>query len=275
MPPEPPFALLVTGASGRIGRALRAVWGRNRVAGLPVLYAARQPGQGIDVAWDMGANPPPDLPPGLVVLHLAGRVSGSAQDLADNARAAAALRQIAGLRHVLLMSSAAVYRPAAGPIAETVPPDPVSDYGRAKLAAERAVQGPGLTVLRLANLAGADALLGNVRAGFPTVLDPIDGQAGGPERSYIGPRVLADVLARMVGQVGALPPVINLAQPGVMAMADLLQAMGQPWSFGPPRAGAVPRVVLDVALVQSLFSLPTATPAGLVADMRSLPGWPR
>lgn len=285
MPPDMGRSLLVTGAAGRIGRALRAVFAENGVGGLPVLWHGRRAAHGIDLVWDIGADPPTVLPKGVVVLHLAGQTRGTAAILADNARATEALCRAANAAeaaHVFLMSSAAVYRPQARPLTEDQAPDPVSDYGRAKLAAEQVAEatlrGPGLTVLRLANLAGADALLGGVREGLAVLLDPIEGQSGGPERSYIGPRVMARVVEGLVQRVMAglpVPRVVNLAQPGVVAMADLLQAAGAVWSFGPPRAGAVARVVLDVALLQSLFSLPEATSQGLVADMRSIPGWPR
>jgi NAD dependent epimerase/dehydratase family len=251
--------LLVTGANGRIGRMLRRVW-----ADRPgVLWHARQAGPGVDVVWDIGAGQVPDLPKGLTVLHLAG--GGLAY--ADAARAVCGI----GAAQILLMSSAAVYGPGPRAWRESDPVTPQNPYAVAKLAAEMA--GPGITVLRLANLAGADALLGGIEPGRPVVLDPIAGQAGGPERSYIGPRVLAFVLSGLIGRT--LPPLINLAQPGMVSMADLLAAAGQPWRFGPPRAGAVGRLLVDISLLQSLISLPPATPQSLVSDMRSVPGWPR
>ena len=282
--PDRAAGVLVTGASGRVGRALQAIWPDKRVGGMPILWHGRRAGPGVDLAWDIGAGPPVTLPRGLIILHLAGRTTGSPQDLDDNRRSVEALCQAAnasGAAHVFLMSSAAVYAPGPHLIPETQPPAPLSPYGQAKLAAERAtaaLNGPGLTILRLANLAGADALLGNVRADIPTILDPVPGQPGGPQRSYIGPRVLGSVLQALIELVAAgqaLPGVINLAQPGVMAMADLLTARGQTWSFGPARSGVVGRFVLATTLLQSLVPVPMATAAGLVADMDSLRGWPR
>jgi hypothetical protein len=82
-------------------------------------------------------------------------------------------------------------------------------------------------------------------------------------------------LAALVTQAGRLPAVINLAQPGVIAMADLLAARGQPWCFGPPRAGAVARVVLATDVLAGLVPLPPASAASVVADLDSVPGWPR
>ena len=271
-------SILITGSTGRVGGALRAVWADNLAGGVPILWHGRRAGPGVDVIWDIGQNPPVGLPEGGIVLHLAGLTWGSAAALDENRKVTAAVCGAVRAAHHFVMSSAAVYAPGADPIAESVPPAPTSDYGRAKLAAERAAQavaGDRVTVLRLANLGGADALLGNCLPGRMVTLDPIVGQARGPERSYIGPRVLAQALAALFGRVGGLPAVINLAQPGVIAMADLLVARGQPWCFGPPRAGAVARVVLATDVLAGLVPLPPATAASIVADLDSVPGWPR
>ncbi len=204
--------------------------------------------------------------------------------MAENCQSAQALCaavQAIGARHVFLMSSVAVYRPSAALIAEDQPPDPVSDYGRAKLAAEQVMQealSPGkLTILRLGNLAGADALLSAARAG-PVVLDPISGQPGGPQRSYIGPNALAGFLEHLVARAlrgDPLPPILNVAQPPALAMADLLKAAGADWRFGVPRDGAIPRVALALDRLAALVPLQPATAASVVADLDALKGlWP-
>lgn len=280
-------ALLITGSTGRIGRALRAIWLNKTVNDLPILWHGRQAGPDVDVAWDIGKNPLAALPQNLIVLHLAGRTAGTETELADNQRTTEAVCSAAlaaKARHVFVMSSAAVYAPGPDSLAETATPGPVSPYGRAKLAAENVAaqvldnSATGLTLLRLANLAGADALLGNCRQGQSVTLDPIAGQTGGPQRSYIGPRCLAQVLSDLIELAagdGSIPRIVNLAQPGPVSMADLLTALNQPWTFGAPRAGAVGRVVLATDLLATLVPLPQATPATLVADMLSIPGWPR
>ena len=257
-PQERPTGLLVTGANGRIGRMLRRIWAGDAA----VLWHARQAGPGVDVAWDMVAGPVPDLPAGLTILHLAGGMAG------DRGEYAATVRAVCGLRaaQVLVMSSAAVYGPGAVAWRESDPVAPASPYAHAKRDAELEALGrPGVTLLRLANLAGADGLLGSLVPGREVVLDPIAGQDGGPERSYIGPAVLAGVLRGLMGR--DLPPVINLAQPGVVSMAALLRARGQSWRFGPPRDAAVGRLLVDVALLAGLVTLPPATARGLVADL--------
>ncbi|MBI1171144.1 NAD-dependent epimerase/dehydratase family protein [bacterium] len=232
----------------------------------------------------MGSGDVPSFPVRPIFLHLAGQTAGDAAALAENRRSTLALCKAAestGAGHVFLMSSAAVYAPSALPITEAQPPDPVSDYGRAKLEAETVAQDllppERLTILRLGNLAGADALLSRAREGAVS-LDPIDGQAGGPERSYIGPRALSLVLKGLVRRVlrgDVLPQVMNVAQPPALAMADLLRAAGADWRFGPPRASAIPRVELSVDLLAQLVEIPAASAAGVIKDLGSLQGlWP-
>lgn len=282
--PEPlPSVLVVTGASGRIGRLLRCLWGR-KLGAMPILWSARSPGQGIDLAWNIGAEPAPALPGGAILLHLAGQTRGSPAHLADNRHATHALcaaAQKSGIGHVFFASTVAVYAPAPTALAESTPPQPLSPYGQAKRAAEdaarRVLPPDRLTILRLGNIAGADALLSAALQG-PVLLDPIDGQTGGPIRSYIGPQTLAEVLAALIRQVHcghALPPVLNIAQTPALAMADLVQALGADWRFGPHRAEAVPRVEVSIAALARRVAVPPSTAQGVVADLLSLKGaWP-
>ncbi|MEO8241670.1 MAG: NAD-dependent epimerase/dehydratase family protein [bacterium] len=271
--------LLVTGSGGRVGRGLRSVWSGNSAGSVPILWHDRRGGSGVDVVWDIGQNPPIGWPEGGIVLHLAGHTTGSPEKLAENISLTREVCELARARcaaAVWLMSTAAVYRPGPELLSEADVPDPVSEYGRAKLAAERVAaqvlsgSQTRLTVFRLGNLAGADGLLSACMPGRIVVLDPIAGQVGGPERSYIGPQVLGNVLAGLVSKT--LPPVLNLAQPGVIAMADLLRARGQVWQFGPERAGAVARVVLATGRLESLVPVPSATAAGMIADLDGVAG---
>lgn len=260
---------------------MRAIWGDDSHEMLLFLWQSRDPSDSASIHWDIGHNPLPSLPVGLIVLHLAGKTSGRPDELAQNARITEAVCRAAvaaSARHVFLMSTAAVYAPAPGLLDETASPAPNSAYGTSKLAAEtvaaQVMQGR-LTILRLANLAGADALLGPQRQ--EVMLDPVEGQPGGPVRSYIGPRALAQILSDLLrlAAVGAvLPDVLNLAQHPPVAMADLLQARGQTWRFGPPRAGVVARVALNTDRLAAFVDLPSTSPKGLIADMNSVPGWP-
>lgn len=245
---------------------------------------SRRAGDGAKILWDFKGQAPKDWPEDAVLLHLAGTLSGDEAALHANVTLAQAVLGAAVARKarlVLFASSVAVYRPSSQVIDEAALPDPVSAYGRSKWAAEQvlseglAAAGIGFCALRIANVAGADALLGGAasRVG-PVVLDPVRGQPMGPERSYIGPRTLARVVLDLAGRRD-LPPVLNIAQPGALAMGDLLQAAGLDWRFGPVRAETVPRVVVGTARLQGLMAVDAATPAGLIGELAALQGrWP-
>jgi nucleoside-diphosphate-sugar epimerase len=257
---------LVMGATGRIGGALRGQGAAMARAGLRPIWQARAPAPGF-TPWDILAQPCPDGAARGVVICLAGVIHGTPAQLELNtALALAALRaaRLQGGRHVFLLSSAAVYAPSATPLTEGATLAPPGDYGAAKLAMEGAAAeewqdtGPGLTMLRVGNIAGFDALLGRLRAGVPARLDPVAGQTGGPVRSYIGPVTLARVLVDLaaLGARGVvLPAVLNIAA-GPVSMGSLLDAAGADWAFGPQSAHVIPQVVLDVARLQKLVDIP-------------------
>ena len=276
--------LVITGAGGRLGRLLRCLWPGALDARLePVWYARKSLIPGV-FGWDMGREPTPDLPQGAIILHLAGSVATLAEYRASTLAIGAAARD-SGARHLFVASSGAVYRPQEKENTEETPPDPANAYGEAKLAAEQAAReqvareqvAAGLTLLRIGNIAGADALLGGNEPGRRVVLDPVAGQ-NGPERSYIGPTVLAAVFSRLAALVvegTALPVLLNVAQPGRIAMGDLLDAAGRDWGFGPPNAAVLPRLTLASDRLAALVPLPAASAADLVADLASLSGrWP-
>lgn len=266
--------ILITGASGRLGRVLRAAWPA-RLAGLArPLWQSRGGAVPGAVVWDPLAGPyrGPALAGG-AILHLAGGRIDAAATVAL-ARAVCDLARRQGAALVLLASSSAVYGPGED-LAEEAPLRPAGDYGAAKRAMEAAVAGrPGVTCLRIGNVLGADALIGAAVPGRPVTLDPVPGHEGGPVRSYIGPLAFAEVLARLclrgIGGAGALPPVLNLAAAPPVAMGALLDAAGLPWAYGPPNPGVVARVTLDVARLAALVGAEAtaATPAGMVAEWR-------
>ncbi|MFN4157027.1 MAG: NAD-dependent epimerase/dehydratase family protein [Gemmobacter sp.] len=273
--------LLVLGGTGRIGSALRAVW-PTFPGGLRPVWQARDGRAGF-LHWPiLGANCPDDAASG-VILCLAG---GRADELASNtdlARATLAAARAQGGCHVFLASSAAVYAPGLG-LDEDAATRPPSAYGAAKLAMETAAQAmanqpgaPGLTILRIGNVAGCDALLGGWRPGREVTLDLVPGQAGGPLRSYIGPASLGAVLAALVARAVAgavLPRLLNIAAPHPVRMADLLRAAGLPWHWGPPNPAVIPAVTLDTARLQALVPLPpeASLPETMVREWRQVGG---
>lgn len=289
------FPIFVSGATGRLGRLLYAV--ARRMADpapggggrMGVAWQGRyRPGWATGAEWDVVTsleNPAP-LAAALqargagVLLALAGVTSGAPEALARNrALALSALdaAEKAGLAQVFLLSSAAVYGRGAGGFGECGTPAPVAPYGQAKLEMERAAAdwhaarggaAPGVTILRLGNVAGADMLLGGLRPGHPARLDLFaDGRA--PARSYIGVeslwRVIMSLADIAVGQGGALPACLNVSAPGAVSMADLLDAAGHPWDPVPAPDTALARVELDTARLEAL--VPFAPKEGQAAEM--------
>jgi len=285
-------AILVLGAAGRIGGLLRRDWPTLLPAGADLRWQARRrpDDYAANDAWHILA--PLEDPAALAqaaegtdtILCLAGVTPGHGGDLGDNARLAeAAIRAAqASTRvsdrktRVLLASSAAVYGNQPGVLSEEAPLHPANPYGVAKAEMEAqalrlgAEAGVAVTALRIGNIAGLDAILGGWRPGFQ--LDCfVDGTT--PRRSYIGVRMLAQVLAALV-QRPDLPEVLNLAQPGPVAMGDLLHAAGLDFSLRPAPDTAIPEVALEVTRLAGLLPpdmpLPAADPAQLVAEWAAL-----
>lgn len=284
---------LVLGAGGRVGRMFRRLAAQGLWPGPEPVWHTRD-GRDGTLGWDMAADwlPGwPDLPPlpGIVVLagHTrdAPELAGASLEerafelgLANEAPAGAARRlaRERGIGTVLLCSSAAVYGAAPGPRGEDGLADAATSYGLAKLFMEREVgidvrlrPVPGTCCLRIGNVAGADALFGAMASG-PVTLDRLpDGTS--PRRAYIGPLTLARALVALLARPD-LPPILNLAQPGLLLMSDLLLAAGHPFAWRPAPPTALPALEMDLSRLQALVPLPPATPEGLVAEAR-LAGW--
>jgi nucleoside-diphosphate-sugar epimerase len=271
-----PVPLLILGGNGRIGQALRTQTALLETSGLRPVWQSRHPKAGY-LEWDILAGPCPAGVASGVVLCLAGVIRGSTQDLALNETLALAACKAAadqGARHVFLASSAAVYGRSDKPLTEQTAPEPFSDYGRAKHNMERAALAwckhhrLGLTILRIGNIAGLDALLGGLISARQSLLDPVAGQSGGPLRSYIGPHSLGTVLVQLAHLAAVsqpLPPILNIAASPPVHMADLLDAAGADWRYGPPNPAVVPRVELAIDLLAGLVPLPAS--ASLAENM--------
>ncbi len=261
--------VLVMGASGRVGAYLRQFWPS---LAIDPLWQFRIDAPDGALLWNPLSDPMPDCGPVYAVLCLAGVTSG--RDVALNTDLAlAALRaaQRLGAARVLLASSVAVYGADPGPHLEDGPCNPANEYGRAKLAMEQVARknagGIELCVLRIGNIAGADALLGGLRAGIkPSLHRFLGGRA--PHRAYIGPKTLAELLAHLACHDGTLPNVVNIAQPGLVGMDELLRAAGRDWDWQDAPAQALAELRLDLARLQALYPLPVATAQALVAEWR-------
>lgn len=275
-----PFpGIFLMGATGRIGRVLQGCWPARGIGGATLWQARRaQMDQGpdrvvLDPLQDPGALA--EAARGCdVILCLAGVIPGAPGHMADNWRLArAAIRAGAEVgARVILVSSAAVYGRQAGTLGENTPLAPVSDYGRAKAGMERAGAdlgarlGVAVSILRIGNIAGADAALGNWHPGFR--LDRFaDGRS--PRRSYIGPVTLARVLGALCCRP-TLPEVLNVAAPGVVEMGALLDAAGLRWTPRPAPDTAIAEVRLDTRLLRRIVPLDAPDPGLLVQEWRLL-----
>ena len=259
--------ILVLGATGHVGRALAAVWPDD----VPVLWQYRPGGAvpaGPAMVWDILNDAAPDVGAISGIVHLAGGVTPEALAVTtDLALAACDLGAVHGVP-VLVASSQAVYGPAPGRVDEATPCAPANEYGHAKLAMERAVQGRA-SCLRIGNVVGCDMLLRNAAMGRVTLDQLADG--GSPQRSYISAQVLAQVMIALTQQ-GRGAEVLNLAQPGTVAMHDLLAAAGLGWDWRAAGPGVLARLEMDVTRLMGLVPLPPADPAALIADARAA-GW--
>ena len=273
--------VFITGASGRLGRILRAQWASRVDLGFDPVWCSRHPTLNADVYWDILSGPTPAIAKGAIILHLAGVVRGDRAALSENAQMATQIcraAKVAEAAHIFLPSSAAVYGAGSCDHVEVHAPDPCSDYGQAKLDMEREAliwaqnegQGaPPITCLRIGNVLGADSLFGQLNMGNKIVLDAIPSQAGGPIRSYIGPRAFADTIASLMVQAGSgavLPPILNVASNRAVFMADLLIAAERTFSFGTPKSDAIAKVSLSTKRLEMLVPSVPVDASGMVAD---------
>lgn len=253
--------IVVLGAGGRLGQLLEPIFPR------PATWLTRQD---IDVLTRNALEQ--TLVGADAIICLAGVTHTSAQAMDMNTTLAAAVldaAQAARAGRVILFSSAAVYGHTPGPLREDGPTAPASPYGHAKLAMEKmaARHSHPCTTLRLGNVAGADAILGNWTPGFTLDSFP-DGTT--PRRSYIGPNSLARVLFEMT-QAADLPQLVNVAAPGTVQMGDLLDSAGLPWQARPATDQTIAHVELDTTVLEAIttFDPRDSTPQGVVADWRT------
>lgn len=257
---------LILGATGNVGQALQRVpddcWN-----GTPV-WQSRSPISHY-YHWDILDAGAPDVACNGIVM-LAGAADSDAAVHIGLAQKAAKLGERLGVR-VLIASTQAVYGPQAGRLSEATPCKPVGAYGTAKLAMEQAVAGQGhVTCMRIGNIMGTD-MLGRAAMRGDVVLDQLpSGHA--PERAMIGPVTFARVLTGLLDTEKSLPQALNVAQPGMVAMDDILTAAGVPWGWRTAPETVLPCLDLDVSMLGAMVPLAPADPAVLVAEARST-GW--
>ena len=205
------------------------------------------------------------------VLCLLGVVPKPDADLSLNLRLVEAVLDAAHRAQagpVLIASSAAVYGNVPGLLTEEGPVQPLSAYGQAKHAMElmAAAHEHPCCLLRIGNIAGADAILESWHAGMALDYTP---EYGTPRRSYIGPYALAKTLATLTDQ-SELPQRLNVAAPGAVAMGALLDAAGRAWHRRAAGAGVIWDVTLDTERLEKrvYFLASDSTAQGIVDDWR-------
>lgn len=196
------------------------------------------------------------------MIMLAGAVPGSKDLDINQALAEACLEASAaeGISRVLIASSSAVYG-AGTALTENSPCVPINEYGAAKLRMEHACEpwrkkGMDLCLLRIGNVAGADALLQNVAKTMPGERIEIDiyDDGRGPVRSYIGVRTLAEVLRSLCSHPLPLPPILNVGTPQPVSMEALANAAGQLWKGRAVARTSTQNITLDCSLLASMHS---------------------
>lgn len=265
--------ILLVGSTGRVGRLVAAGFVIVAQDTVRLFHQGRSPGKttGIDMFWDPLEDGPGPLTswvqetgPVDAMIVLAGIVPASGKDLSLNTDIATACldgARAAGIPRVLMASSSAVYGAwKESPFSEGDPTRPVNAYGAAKLHMEAACAryrdtGPEVCALRIGNVAGADALLLNKARSSPDHPLNVDRfpDGGGPVRSYIGPVTLARVLTGLAVCPAPLPENLNIALASPVAMEDLAQAAGLPWTFVPAPETAIQKITLDCSALCALL----------------------
>ncbi|OSP56814.1 NAD(P)-dependent oxidoreductase [Pseudoruegeria sp. SK021] len=299
---SPSQRVLILGGGGRVGRLLCGAWRQD--PSLPELVVqSRHPGPGITFVQDPAPGNEATflkavaaVAPDTVVALWGVTPHSTTKDLSENSRLALlALKaaQVSGARRVVLTSTGAVYSPSSRGHRETDRVDPPSAYGRAKWQMEQAAAdgcrvqaaAPTVTILRLANVIGAD-LLGDVvrqaagRCGTdPQACLTLDRfpDGFGPRRSYLSPRTLARCVSRIAASASSVGGgVYNLADGNtVWDMSAVLRALeraGYPvaWKWAAAPDTALPVHGLNTDLLTRDWPELKAdfcqTPDALVAD---------
>jgi len=257
--------ILVTGASGFIGRALVTALAKQ---GYAVRAAARDPARIVAVS-DVERVEIPDLVGSLDwspllagvthVVHLAG-IAHAPGTLPDdvytqiNAEAVGTLAQQAKGRveRVVLMSSvrAQAGLSADAPITEADAPQPTDTYGRTKLEAERllAESGVGYTVLRPAVVYGK-GVKGNIASLATIAKTPMPLPFGGLDnkRSLLAIENLISAVTHVLEAPDAAGKTYLVADAAPIRVADLVGAMreglGRPPHLVKVPVGAVRKVL--------------------------------
>lgn len=269
-------SVLVLGANGRMGQLLRAYWRANPPENLDIFWVARRHSPGVTHVWSPGDHVD-SLPQCNAIFGLWGTVSGSADELRNNislSRRAHELARACGADRVIHASTMAIYRAGEEQVTEADIPQPRNEYGRAKLAMEEAVaeEVPQGINLRIANAVGAGPLFNAISQRDVVEVDQFQ-ERNGPLRSFIRPSTLAKVIERLIEiPVDDLPTCLNVADSGLIDMADLVLAAGKGIRWRPASGAALPKMEADLSLMHELLGpiAPAPTPMDIILEWQDL-----
>lgn len=184
-------------------------------------------------------------------------------------------------RRLILLSSLAVSGPGtrAQPAREDRPPQPLSEYGRSKLAAERELEAlaPGdFVILRLAAVYGPrDREFLRLFRAAARGWTPLFG-GGRQELSLVWAPDVAEVVWRALNAPPPEAPVVQVAGPQPVTAAELAAAIAQVWGRRTRRL-RLPRAVLPVVCALAAGWARLSRRATLLAHGKhrelTAPGW--
>jgi nucleoside-diphosphate-sugar epimerase len=271
---------LVTGASGFIGRRLAAELARrgDEVACLVRRTSRTAPLRGLPLEFVVGdVGDPASLLPAVSgrdrVFHLAGVVqaAGEAPFEAANVRGTrnlvdACLRSAPGLRRFVFVSSIAAAGPSGPdrPLTEADAPDPVSAYGRSKLAAERIVREAGsrlpAAIVRPPNVLGPgskelDAAIALLRRRLsPSIGD------GRPRTSLVDVDDLVEALILAAEDPRSAGETYFVTDGGAYAWPEIIAALAEELGLGRFRIGVPFGIQIAAAGLAEALSRATGRP---------------